>query len=164
MLEDGTYSGYGRHFQHFADYCAAAGRSPLPASPWTVVAYVGTLAEGGRWAEGSLQPILSAINRVHRDSGLDEPAKDSHFLTAARRGMGRAQAATPGQTRDTRIPIPAEAIVSVVEEAEQAPDSDAVLLERAVQAQACIHRVVRPDQDHLVPSSQRGDAGTSAEP
>ena len=37
-----------------------------------------------RTIDASLQPILSAINRAHRDAGLAEPAEEFHFLTAAR--------------------------------------------------------------------------------
>ena len=117
-LAGGTHTQYGRHFAHFMDYCASEGLCHLPADPWTVVAYIGHIADTGRWAEGSLQPILSSINRAHRDAGLVEPAKEFHFLTAARQGMGRAQAATT--TRDTRVPLPAEALVGIVHDGEAA--------------------------------------------
>ena len=76
--------------------------------------YLGWLADQGTIAAGSLQPTLSAINGAHRDAGLDPPAVDSHFITAVRRGMGRAQSAV--SPRDTRVPLPA----SVVEQALEA--------------------------------------------
>lgn len=43
-----------------------------------------------------MQPIFSAINRIHRDLGLELPARDNHFLSAARSGLARAQIAVLG--------------------------------------------------------------------
>ena len=63
-----------------------------------------------------MQPIFSAINDAHRGLALDPPAVDNHFLSRARRGLGRAQAAV--STRDTRIPLPPEAIISILTAAE----------------------------------------------
>ena len=63
-----------------------------------------------------MQPIFSAINDAHRGLALDPPAVDNHFLSRARRGLGRAQAAV--STRDTRIPLPPEAILSILTAAE----------------------------------------------
>ena len=83
-LEPSTYAGYQRLFEHFASYCEGEQVESIPASPFTVLSYIGHLAELGTWAESSLQPILSAINRVHRDLGLDPPALGSHYLTATR--------------------------------------------------------------------------------
>ena len=70
-----------------------------------ILAYVGHLAEKGTIAADSLQPYLSAINTYHLDNGLERPAL-GHVVTAARRGMRRAQAQL--RTRDSRVPLPAE--------------------------------------------------------
>ena len=112
-LASTTHTQYGSLFSAFADYCDGQGVSPLPADSWTVVAYVGHLADGGRWSADSLQPVFSAINRVHRDAGFEEPAKHNHFLTAARQGMGRVQAAVA--TRDSRVALPADAPIAVLD-------------------------------------------------
>ena len=117
-LEESTYAQYGRLFAEFATYCEGEGVSPLPASPWTVIAYVGFLAEKGTWAADSLQPIFSAINGVHRDLDFDLPAQGSHFLTRVRQGLARAQTALG--TRDTRIPLPASASMAILGDGEAA--------------------------------------------
>ena len=78
---------------------------PLPAAPPTIVGYIGWLAERGTIGADSLQPYLSAINSMHADHGLERPAL-GHLVRRARQGMARRQAAL--QTRDTRVPLPAE--------------------------------------------------------
>lgn len=108
-----TQAQYGRLFTAFCEYCEAAGVSALPATPWTVVNYIGHIADGGRWAADSLQPILSAINAAHRDMLLEPPACDNHFLSLVRRGMRRAQVEA-GDTRDSRIPLPCEHLLSIL--------------------------------------------------
>jgi len=111
-LEDSTYKHYGGLFGAFVDYCAEQHLEPLPADPFTIFCYIGHLAEEGKWQESSLQPILSAINRVHRDHGLDPPATHNHFINSARAGMARAQVALG--TSDSRIPLPAPAALAVL--------------------------------------------------
>ena len=117
-LAPSTYAHYGRLFADFAEYCAQEGVSPLPASPWTVVAYVGHLAEAGTWAAGSMRPIFSAINSVHRDLDFEPPAVGNHFLSRVQRGLERAQSALG--TRDTRVPLAASAAVAVLQDGEAA--------------------------------------------
>ena len=128
-LEPSTYSQYGRLFAEFAEYCEQEGCSPLPASTWTVLAYVGYLADRGTWAESSLQPIFSAINGMHRDLDFEPPAL-GHFLTRARHGMARAQVALG--TRDSRVPLPASAALQVLEDGEASADYDLRRLRRAL--------------------------------
>ena len=125
-LEPTTFAQYGRLFGEFAEYCEREGCCALPASPWTVVAYVGYLAEGGRWAATSLQPVFSAINRIHRDLGLHPPAKENHFLTAARQGMARAQVALG--TVDSRVALPASAMLAIVADGEREAKAIASLI------------------------------------
>ena len=110
-LEDSTVEGYERHWRSFVEWCGEADLDPLPATPQMIFAYVGALADKGTIAAGSLQPYLSAINSRHADYGLERPAL-GHLLTAARRGMARAQARC--ETRDTRVPLPAEAVARVL--------------------------------------------------
>ena len=114
---ESTQAQYGRLFEKFADYCELAGVSALPASRWTIFNYVGYLADEGRWAADSLQPIFSAINAAHRDLDLDPPACDNHFLTQARKGLRRAQVQA-GHTRDTRVPLPCEHALTILEAGE----------------------------------------------
>lgn len=123
-----TQSQYGRLFDDFCAYCEEAGVPALPASRWSVVNYVGHIADGGRWAADSLQPIFSAINAAHRDLDLVPPAADNHFLQLARKGMRRAQVAA-GNTRDSRIPIPCEHVLTILQRGEHAHLSGALDLD-----------------------------------
>ena len=70
-LASGTATGYAGHFAAFEEYCEREGVSALPAARTTILAYVGYIAQRGTVAAGSLQPTLSAINRAHRDVGLE---------------------------------------------------------------------------------------------
>ena len=124
-----TQAQYGRLFNAFCEYCEEAGVSALPATPWTVVNYIGHIADGGRWAADSLQPILSAINAAHRDMLLEPPACDNHFLALVRRGMRRAQVEA-GDTRDSRVPLPCEHLVTILERGESASHRIGYGLER----------------------------------
>jgi hypothetical protein len=118
-LAASTAKGYGRLFDAFAAYCAAEGVSALPAAPATVICYVGHLAEEGRWAHSSMQPIFSAINDAHKSLELQPPACGSYFLARVRAGLGRVQSAA--STTDSRTPLPAEAIVAIVIDGEAQP-------------------------------------------
>jgi hypothetical protein len=142
-LADSTFRQYGELYAKFMAYCAEQGVSALPADPWTVVCYVGALAEQGTWAEGSMQPIFSAINRVHRDAGAPPPAVGNHFLAACRKGLARAQAELC--TRDSRIPLPAQAVVDIIEDGELSPDGDILTLRASCCLALCSLFVGRQD-------------------
>ena len=76
--------------------------------------YIGYLAERGTVAEASLQPYLSAINSYHADSAFERPAL-GHLVQRTRQGMARGQALV--QTRDTRVPLPADDALTVLDDA-----------------------------------------------
>jgi len=113
-LESSTARAYNRHWLAFCAWCDAQGLDPMPATPRMVFAYVGFLAERGTVAADSLQPYLSAINAAHADYGYDKPAL-GHLVARARQGMRRAQALAA--TRDTRVPLPAAAVLRVLRHA-----------------------------------------------
>ena len=111
--DSSTAYAYDRHWSDFADWCAANGLNPLPASADMVVAYVGSIAERGTVAAASLQPYLSTINSTHADYGFEKPAT-GHVLSLVRRGLARSQALA--RTRDTRIPLPAPDALQVLQD------------------------------------------------
>ena len=57
---------------------------PLPASTETVLRWVEDITRGGAVREKSLQPYLSAINKVHTDLDLPAPAIGSSARSWAR--------------------------------------------------------------------------------
>lgn len=131
-LEGSTARAYDRHWSQFCEWCAAHGLHPMPATPRMVFAYIGFLAEKGTVAADSLQPYLSAINSAHADFGYDRPAL-GHLISRARQGMRRAQALAA--TRDTRVPLPAAAVLRVLRHA----SASASGWRRDLSAEACAH-------------------------
>jgi len=67
---------------------------PLPASPATILAYMGFLAEEGKVKAGSHQPYLSAINSAHADFGFEKSAQ-GHWIILARRGFEEIEGFNP---------------------------------------------------------------------
>jgi hypothetical protein len=61
-------------------------RPPLPASPATVCAYLGTLSEKGRLRGTSLRPYVAAIGAQHRRLALEDPTSLT-LVALARRGF-----------------------------------------------------------------------------
>lgn len=113
-LADNTWASYDFKFAQFNTFCEHNHLRSLPASAATVLRYILQLFREDRVHGSSLQPYLSAINRVHRDLGLPAPA-EGHLVATARRGFVRlhsqAVAPRPGEvtapTRAQRTPVPA---------------------------------------------------------
>lgn len=85
----------------FRRFCAETGRSPLPAAPETVAAFVRKMARTRK--PGTVTQYLSSVSVLHRFAGLPNP-RDSAAVTRAvqrmrvRRGAPQRQAR--GLTRD----------------------------------------------------------------
>lgn len=108
-LAPGTAESYGRHFARFIRWCAVQpdAPSPLPASTATVVRWLAAdVVKEDRVAARSLQPYLSALNRVHRDLELPEPAL-GHLVQQVRRAVALRQAAS---RTARRVYLPPEAV------------------------------------------------------
>ena len=89
-----TAANYGGHFSRFAGWCERQPDrpSPLPASTTSVLRWLAAdVTAADRVRAGSLQPYLSALNRVHRDLAFDEPAL-GHMVQQFRRGLALRQA------------------------------------------------------------------------
>lgn len=114
-LSPGTYSSYGSKFMRFVQFCASQNICPLPASTAAVVAYAVHLAHEGQVKAATAQPYFSAINRVHLDvfPDRDPPARDSHVLSAVRRGWERAQVAV--SPCNVRLHFPAQVMFQVLQ-------------------------------------------------
>ena len=107
-LADSTAESYGRHLSRFASFCASQPDqpAPLPASTDTVLRWLaGDVCVGGKVQKDSLQPYLSAINRLHRDAGFDEPAV-GHLIQSYKSGLGRVAAAQGRPSQRVYLPPP----------------------------------------------------------
>ena len=107
-LAPSTAASYSEHFERFAAWCAQQPDrpSPLPASTSTVVRWVvADVVQGDKVKAKSLQPYLSAINRVHRDLEMDEPAL-GHLVQQVRRSIALRQADLGRGTQRVYLPPP----------------------------------------------------------
>jgi hypothetical protein len=89
---------YAGDWAAFVTWCRNAQRSPLPAEPATVAAYLGTLA--GRLSHGALSRRVAAIGDQHRQHGFASPATFPVGKTILREARRSA-------TRRRRLPPPA---------------------------------------------------------
>lgn len=105
-LAPSTAENYGAHVDRFMRWCDAQPDrpSPLPASTTTVLRWLAAdVTVADRVRAGSLQPYLSAINRLHRDLDLDEPAL-GHLVQQFRRGLAHRQADAGRAARRVYLP------------------------------------------------------------
>jgi len=114
-LSSSTADSYGSHLARFVKFCEAQpdSPSPLPASTGTVLRWLaGDVCVAGRVQADSLQPYLSAINRIHRDLDMDEPAL-GHLISSFKRGLGHLQADTGRKSE--RVYLPASVVQDILD-------------------------------------------------
>ena len=107
-LAPSTAESYGSHVARFVAFCEAQPDqpSPLPASTATVLRWLaGDVCVGGKVQAGSLQPYLSAVNRVHRDLGFDEPAL-GHLIQSYKSGLAHEHTASGRSSERVYLPPP----------------------------------------------------------
>ena len=106
-LASSTGETYGGHWSRFVRWCESQPDEPcpLPASTETVVRWVEEITQGGQVQESSLQPYLSALNKVHDDLRFEKPACGT-FLGAYRKGLARLQVAAQPLREATRTYLP----------------------------------------------------------
>ena len=95
---------YAGDWAAFADWCAAAGLSRLPADPATVATYLESLAGTHRY--GALARRLAAIADRHRRAGLSPPAihpRLTALLRALRAQLPRSRKAPPSTDQLRRL-------------------------------------------------------------
>ena len=101
-LADSTAEKYGHNFARFVRWCGSQPDqpSPLPATRDTVMRWIASdvcpPADIARVKVDNLRPYTAAINTVHRDFELPEPA-DGHLWRAFKRGLQREQQRLPGR-------------------------------------------------------------------
>lgn len=115
-LETRTYQTYGSTIKMFLQFCAEEGLDPLDLTPVQAARYVAWLGHRGTVAAGSLQPYLSAINKLLQDHGRP-PVALGPLVAAARKGLKNRQSSL--RPKDARLPLPAPVALSILEHAER---------------------------------------------
>ena len=92
---DATRRGYRSDFAGFSRWCGGRGVNPLPASPFTVAAFIAAEATAGARAS-TLSRKLAAIRYAHRLAGVASPT-DVEQVKAVLRGVRRDQGSAPHQ-------------------------------------------------------------------
>ena len=125
-----TADNYGRHLDRFVGWCEGQPDRPqaLPASTATVLRWLAAdVTVDNRVAASSLQPYLSALNRVHRDLDFSEPAL-GHLVQQYKRGLAHRQADQGRAPR--RVYLPPAIVERLLLEALVAPLDSAVAVRR----------------------------------
>lgn len=93
-----TRRAYASDFKQFAAWCTAHGRSPMPASPQTIIAYLTDHAT--RLKVSTLQRRLAAISEVHKAAGRPTPTADAQ-LRQVWQGIVRTHGRRPQEAAPT---------------------------------------------------------------
>ena len=91
-LASNTRRAYAADWRHFASWCQATQRMPLPALPETVSLYLTTLSETAKVS--TLTRRISALSQAHQAAGFDSPTQAPvvrQLMKGIRRTLGTAQ-------------------------------------------------------------------------
>ena len=119
-LADSTAAKYDLHFARFERWCDAQPDRPsaLPALRTTVMRWVASDVcppeDIGRVKADSLRPYTAAINTIHKDFDLPEPAT-GHLWRAFKAGLKRRQSRLPGARKARRVYLPPPIVERVME-------------------------------------------------
>lgn len=122
QLADSTKDAYANKWANFVGFCEASGYPFLPTTTEVVACWVGELYERGTVAPGTLQNYLTPINSVHALYNMDKPAVGP-MLMAVRHGFTRLYADNHQGLRDKRAPLPAAAMMQMVNLGLTTPDA-----------------------------------------
>ena len=103
--EQSTYDTYLSELQHFLDFCDAEDTSPLDVEVTDIVRFIAYIATLGTVSSHSLQPYLSAINRLLADNNR-EPVALGPLVNDAINGFHGMQRALHEEA--PRVPMDAD--------------------------------------------------------
>ncbi|WP_337826237.1 site-specific integrase [Pseudonocardia sp. UM4_GMWB1] len=107
-----TRRAYARQWAAFTDWCAAAGRTALPATPQTLAEYVAHLADAGQ-APTSIEQAVAAVRTAHRAAG-HRGAPDTEAARRVLRGY-RRQRADSGHRAHQAVPITIDTLRAMID-------------------------------------------------
>ena len=114
-LATGTKGNYESNLGSFFSFCEEFLLDPLGVGPIDIAHYLAWLGQRGTIAAESLQPYLSAINRLLQDHARP-PVALGPFVTGVRKGLANCQEDTAPQAK--RLPLQAPVMLSILELAE----------------------------------------------
>lgn len=88
-LAENTQRGYAADSKVFADWCAAEGRTGLPATPDTVSAFLQSQSRDGK-AVATIRRRVATISRMHKAAGVANPCSDE-LVKLAIKGIARTR-------------------------------------------------------------------------
>ena len=112
-----TTRAYTRQWATFAAWCAASGRTALPATAETLTEYVAGLADAGQ-APSSIEQAVAAIRTAHRTAG-HRGQPDTEGARLVLRGHRRARAAGGRRPRQA-APITIDTLRTMIEHCDPA--------------------------------------------
>ena len=101
-----TQGNYQRLWEAFQAYCTHNGLVAAPATPATIVAYLGYLFERGTVRGGSIRPYLAAMAAKHHILGLRNPTADGQ-VAQTRQGFRARDARRASGPPQRSAPLPA---------------------------------------------------------
>jgi hypothetical protein len=163
--EQSTYDAYMSELQHFMDFCDAENVSPLDVDVMDIVRFVAYVATLGTVSSHSMQPYLSAINRLLADNNR-EPIALGPLVNDAVNGFHGMQQALREEA--PRVPLDADVAKEIhddgVKLAAQAhvSDSELTALRDALATTTSFVWFNRSETTHSLKTSQLV-AGTDAD-
>jgi hypothetical protein len=132
-----TRGNYSSNLSSFYTFCDTSLLDPLAVGLIDIARYVAWLRQRGNVAAKSLQPYLSAINRLPMDHALP-PIALGPLGMGVRKGLSNCQ--EDSQPRPQRLPLPAPVALAILELAErllpiviwEADDPNLLLMRAAV--------------------------------
>ncbi|GAA4866007.1 site-specific integrase [Kitasatospora terrestris] len=136
-IPDSTKRAYSGDWQRFTDWCTAHGRTPLPATPETLIEYVTVLTTqprpdtGRPYAPSSIERAIASIRTAHRAANLLPPETKGARLVLRGYTDARARSKDP-QTRARKaspaLPDSLRAMLDTLDRDSLAGKRDAALL------------------------------------
>lgn len=104
-----TRRAYAADWRHFCAWCDEHQQPALPADPLTVAAYMAGLAQAGRHKVSTLKRRATAIGKMHKRAGLDNPAAHDG-VRATLAGIARERGSAPTKKAAMTADLVAKAV------------------------------------------------------
>lgn len=163
-----TRAAYASDMRMFAEWCAERDLCPLPATPATLLRYLGSV--GGSLAPATIRRRLTSIAVIHKAAGYPDPTHDEEVVRTWR-GVRRTRGVAPRQVRAVRSGVLRQ-LVAPLEQGRPADVRDRALLCLGMAGALRRSELVAVDVEHatvdesglrlVIPRSKRDQEGAGA--